>query len=290
MVPAVERAVRLLDALALARRPASLASLARILPAPKSSLHGLLATLVELDLVRRDEAGEFALGPRALQWAGAYSLKSDVVGAFHQHADRTAELASETVMLAVLDGSDVLYLACRPGSRALAVNFRVGGRYPACCTSSGKAMLANLNEAAVRSLYAGNRQLPRPTRHSVASLAALERQLAEVRRRGYAIDDEEVAEGMQCFGAPVFAAGSATPVAAVAVSLIKAGTGAARRAQVIAAVRALAAGLSARLGGAAPISTLSGQATARGGPTSKTARRAAPPAPGPSSSARALGI
>ncbi len=58
LVPAVERAVKLLDALAGSRRPASLAQLARELDAPKSSVHGLLSTLVELDLVRRNDAGE----------------------------------------------------------------------------------------------------------------------------------------------------------------------------------------------------------------------------------------
>ncbi len=242
----------MLDALAQSRRAASLASLARELSAPKSSLHGLLATLVELDLVRRDEAGEFALGPRVLQWAGAYSLQSDVVSAFHELAGQADPLASETVMLAVLDGTDVLYLACRPGSRALAVNFRVGGRYPASCTSSGKAMLATLTEPRVRALLAGRRQLPRPTPHSVASIAALLRQLGTVRRQGYAIDDQEMAEGMQCFGAPVFSANSQEAVAAVAVSLIKAGTGAARRHELITAVRLLAGRLSARLGSPLP--------------------------------------
>ncbi len=248
LVPAVTRAVHLLDALSQARRPASLASLARTLHAPKSSVHGLLNTLVALDLVRRDESGEFALGPRPLQWAGAYSLQSDVASAFHELAGSTGPLASETVMLAVLDGTDVLYLACRPGTRALAVNFRVGGRYPASCTSSGKAMLATLADAQIRERFAGMRSLPKPTRQSVASPAALLRQLAQVRSNGYAVDDEEMAEGMQCFGAPVFSAGSAQAVAAVAVSLIKAGTSPVRRNELVAAIRALAARLSTRLG------------------------------------------
>ena len=249
LVPAVERAVRLLDALARSRRPMSLAQIARELAAPKSSVHGLLSTLVELDLVRRDDASEFALGPRPLQWAGAYSVQSDVSGAFQELASRTGPLASETVMLAVLDGRDVLYLGCRPGTRPLAVNFRVGGRYPASCTSSGKAILATLEPAAVRALFSGERQLPRPTRFSVSSLARLQRQLEQVRTEGYAVDDQEMAEGMQCFGAPVFSAGRTDAVAAVAVSLIKAGTSEAQRSQLIMAIRELAQALSERLGG-----------------------------------------
>ena len=257
LVPAVERAVRLLDALAQSRHPASLAELARTLEAPKSSVHGLLATLVSLDLVRRDGEGEFALGPRPLQWAGAYSLQSDVSGAFHHLAERPGPLASETVMLAVLDGAHVLYLGCRQGTRPLAVNFRVGGRFPASCTSSGKAMLATLPDDQVHARLPADGALPRPTRHSVASAQALLRQLARIRREGYAVDDEEMAEGMQCFGVPVFAAGRSEAVAAVAVSLIKAATTPARRTELITAIRELAQHLSERLGGCrtpAPVS------------------------------------
>ncbi len=280
LVPAVERAVRLLDALAGSHRPASLAQLARELDAPKSSVHGLLSTLVELDLVRRNDAGEFSLGPRPLQWAGAWSLHSDVASAFHELARGAGPLASETIMLAVLDGPDVLYLACRPGTRALAVNFRVGGRFPASCTSSGKAILSTLDERDVRARFAGRPGLPKPTRHSVPSVAALLRQLAQVRTAGHAVDDEEMAEGMQCFGVPVFSAAPGPAVAAVAVSLIKAGTSQARRLEVIAAIRALAAALSERLGAvlASADSTLD---AAAGSSAPNSSRRPAPRASRP---------
>lgn len=255
MVPAVERAVRLLDALANARRAPSLAEIARDLALPKSSVHGLLGTLTALGLAARRSDGGYALGPKPLQWADAFAQQSDVIAAFNDAtADAAgafgqAHVADETVMLAVLDGADVLYLACRPGRRALGVNFRVGGRFPACCTSTGKAMLATLPEARVRALMADG-GLRRLTRHGVASAAALLRQLAEVREAGCAVDDEETAEGMHCFGAAVHAAGREEAVAAVAVSLIKAQTTPRRRTEIVAAVRALASEISRRLGSA----------------------------------------
>ena len=82
-VPAVERAARLLDHLAAARKPATLADLARELSLPKSSVHGLLGTLAGLDLVRRLPEGQFALGPLVLQRASAYTMQSDVICAFN---------------------------------------------------------------------------------------------------------------------------------------------------------------------------------------------------------------
>ena len=265
LVPAVQRASRLLDHLAQAREPVTLAALVRELSLPKSSMHGLLATLVELDLVRRLPAGEFALGPRVLQWANGYTSQTDIVGAFNEHAGRIDALRAETVMLAVLDEADVVYLACRPGSRPLAVNFRAGGRFPATCTSSGKAMLSTQPDQAVRSRLAAS-GLRRLTRHSIGSMATLLRQLGEAREHGYAVDDEETAEGMYCFGAPVFSAGQHEATAAVAVSLIKATVTPRRRNETVAAITELAALLSERLGG-------SGQRPADG--PGATARNAA---------------
>lgn len=247
LVPAVERAVRLLDALAGARAPKSLADLARELALPRSSVHGLLATLAALGLARREADARFTLGARALQWADAYAAQSDVLRAFETQVGELPALRSETVMLAVLEGADVTYLACRQGSRPLAVNFRVGGRFPAACTSSGKAILATLPEPAVRALHRG-RAPQRLTRHSVASLDALARQLARFRRQGYAVDDEETAEGMHCLGAPVFAGRGTQAVAAVAVSAIKAAVTPARRAELVEAIGTLAQRMSGQLG------------------------------------------
>lgn len=247
LVPAVERAVRLLDALADAREPKGLADLARELALPKSSVHGLLGTLTALGLARREADGRFGLGTRPLQWADAYASQSDVLRAFEAQVGEIAALRSETVMLAVLDGAEVSYLACRQGARPLAVNFRVGGRFPASCTSSGKAILATLSDDRIRALYQ-DRPLPRMTRHSLGSVAALARQLAKFREQGHAIDDEETAEGMHCLGAPVFAGRGTEAVAAVAVSAIKAAVGPARRGELVAAIRELARRMSDRLG------------------------------------------
>ncbi len=251
LVPAVERAVLLLDTLAAAGHPLPLADLARSLALPKSSVHGLLTTLVALGLVRRDAQGQFALGAKPLQWADAFASQSGLLRAFDAHARGFPALQAETVMLAVLEGADVTYLSCRQGSRALAVNFRVGGRFPAACTSSGKAMLASMSDERVRTLL-GAGPLPRLTRRSVATLPALLRQLAAARAQGYALDDEETAEGMQCFGAPIHAARQPQALAAVAVSVIKAGLTARRRDEIVRAITGLAREISAALGGEKP--------------------------------------
>lgn len=247
LVPAVARAMALLDVVAASPEPLGVSELARRTGLSKSTVHGLAITLVHCGLLQRLRDGGLSIGPKSVAWAGAFSERSNLVAAFGEIARDFAPLAEETVMLSVLDGAEVFYLACRHGTKPLAVNFRVGGRFPAWCTSTGKSMLATLPQAQVRSTMARAKMKP-PTRHGPATVDALLAQLAQARQDGYAVDDEETAEGMNCFGAPVFAAGAPQAVAAVGVSLIKSTTTAQRRSQVIAAIRELAARLSGRLG------------------------------------------
>jgi IclR family transcriptional regulator, blcABC operon repressor len=247
LVPAVQRAVGLLDVLADAEEPLVLAELQRLTGFPKSSLHGLLATLGQLGLIYRDDESRYSLGSKCLQWADAYSHQTRVILAFNEATKAMSGLHEETVMLAVLQKDQVHYLGCREGTRALAVKFRVGGNFPAACTSTGKAMLATLSNEQVRALLEGH-GVQRQTRFSVPTVEALIKQLERFRHAGYAIDDEEMAEGMHCFGAPVFTAGQTRAAAAVAVSLIKASTTVRRKHEVIQHIAQLAKEISRRLG------------------------------------------
>jgi IclR family transcriptional regulator, blcABC operon repressor len=247
LVPAVERAVALLDVLAEVEDSVALAELQRRTGFPKSSLHGLLHTLTQLGLIYRNDEQRYSLGSKCLQWADAYAHQTRVILAFNEATKSLAALQEETVMLAVQQKGKVQYLACREGTRALAVKFRVGGSFPAACTSTGKAILATLPNEKVKALIAEH-GLQRQTRYSVASVDALMKQLDRFRHAGYAVDDEEMAEGMHCFGAPVFTAGKAEAIAAVAVSLIKASTSVKRKQEVIQQVGDLAKEISRRLG------------------------------------------
>jgi len=246
-VPAVIKAVRLLDALATAREPLTLTALAGELKLPKSTLHALCATLVQTGLVRRFENGTYHLGLHVVDLSHALLARTDLTTEFARVWDSLALLPEETIILSVLDGADVVYVACRNGTRPLGVNFRIGMRLPANCTASGKALLSTLPQRRVLELGRAH-GFAALTRKSVTDPRRLLKQLAEVRKRGYSVDDEGTGDGMICFGAPVFGAGAAHAVAGVGVSLVKAATSARDRTLAIQAVRKLAATLSDRLG------------------------------------------
>jgi IclR family transcriptional regulator, blcABC operon repressor len=255
-VPALDRSVAILDTLAKTSSAQTLGDIAEQLAIPKSSAHNLLQALLVHGLIRRNEAGGFSLGTKSLQWGHSFNNSSQLMSAFEEAMRGNQSLASETVMLAILDQTEVTYLACHPGSRPLAVNFKVGGRFTASCTSSGKAILSTMSDSDIRRVYATQNdeqyksgKLYKLTKHSLGTVNALCREMTTIKLQGYAIDDEETAEGMRCFGAPILAAASHIAIAGVAVSTIKASLNAKRQAEVITAIKTLSKEISLRLGG-----------------------------------------
>ena len=246
-VPAVARAARVLDALAASRQAQTLAALVRSLELPKSTVHGLCATLVQAGLVERLDSGAYQLGTRVMDLAHAYMAQTDLTAEFQSALRAEAPMPDASIVLSVLDGADIVYVACRNGAEPFGFNFRIGMRLPANCTASGKAMLSSLPADRVIDL-ARARAFYSLTRKSITRLEPLLEQLREVAAQGYAVDDEETRQGMVCIGAPVFSAASDEAVAAVAVSLPRATLDATTEAQAIRTMQRLAARISRRLG------------------------------------------
>lgn len=217
--PAVVRAVHILDVIAASKEPVGLADLARETGVPKSTLHGLCETLVKLRLIKRHANGGMVIGSYVMGWANAFLSQTNITEEFRAVWDSSQAFAQETVTLSVLDGNEVIYLACHNGNRPLGVTFRIGMRLPAPYTATGKAMLSTLPSFEVADLVAD--AWPEPlTRLSVASYPALAEELVQVRRDGYSIDNGQMRDGMICFGAPVFDASGERAIAGLAVSFV----------------------------------------------------------------------
>lgn len=246
-MPSVIKAVQILDMLAGSKDPMTLAELTQRLLLPKSSVLALSTSLARTGLVNRLDNGSYQLGTHLVDLAHAYLSNIDLTKEFALTWDSLAMLPGEGVVLAVQDGRDVVYVACRNGDLPLGVTYRIGMRLPANCTATGKALLSTLPDERVRALYRGAplRQL---TAKSHKTLKALLSDLHEVRQNGYAIDDEEVREGMCCIGAPVFDASGSYAIAAVAVSTLKRPDDEQREHPAVRAVLELSRVLSKRLG------------------------------------------
>lgn len=220
LVPAVARAVAVMDLLARQREPLSMANVAAALDLPKSSVHGLCNTLLNFGYLRRAENGALLIGPGVMSLAEAFVASTNVASEFEtlwRGADAAPE---ETLILSVLNGAEVVYVAVRNGSRPLGLAFTIGMRLPAHLAATGKAMLAHLPPLKLRTLFT-KEPLARLTGRGSATFAALQRELAQVRTQGHSVDDEGIREGVMALAAPVFDA-SGQPVAGLGVCLNKA--------------------------------------------------------------------
>jgi len=198
-VKSAARTVEVLEVLgSLDGRPIGLRALAERMAVPRSSLYALLQTLVHRGWVRTDPTGSlYSIGVRALLVGTSYIDGDPRLAVALPHLDGLLEKHGETVHFARLDGPDIVYLATRESRHYLRPFSRVGRRLPAQVTSLGKAILAERDDADVEKLLPPD--WPALTEHTLDRPGLLA-DLAAIRERGYAIDNEEGTVGLRCFG------------------------------------------------------------------------------------------
>jgi DNA-binding IclR family transcriptional regulator len=200
LAPAVTRAGAILDLLAEnAGDAAGPSELARRLGLPKSSIANICNALADIGLVRRIGTG-FALGRKLAELGGAYLASIDLVSEFYEACRLLTTGSEETIQLAILDDLEMTYLARHDGRQPVRLTSQIGRRLPATVTATGKAALASLDDADLARRLDGITELPTLTVNSLGTVDALLADLAVVRARGYAMDDEETVEGVVCYG------------------------------------------------------------------------------------------
>lgn len=218
-VKSLAKALKLLDALGKSDRGSSIATLSKDLKLGKSTIHRLLATLREFDLVWFDPAtSNYALGARILRWSELLVQQNLLIRQGLPVLRSLVETCHETASLGVLEGNEVMFVARFESSHRLRMSDQVGARNPAHCTALGKALLAALPEDEFRERYDAAAPLRAVTPNSITSVDKLWDHLQKVRLDGVAYDFEENIIGGVCMAA-VVKNHTGTPVAAMSVSL-----------------------------------------------------------------------
>jgi|JI10StandDraft_1071094.scaffolds.fasta_scaffold207327_2 DNA-binding IclR family transcriptional regulator len=202
-VKSVAKVLDLLEHLGAARQPVGISDLARATGLHVSTAHRLLRTLVCRGFVeqRRDNR-RYALGPRVHALGGAYLGGSDIVGAAYPVIDELRDRLGETIHVAVWDDGSVLEVCHAETTQPVGVSLRLGRRDPAHATAIGKVLLAWREPADIDDVL-GRVPLAAVTEHTITKPAALRAELVRVRAQDYALDEEELAEGLCCLGVPV---------------------------------------------------------------------------------------
>lgn len=202
MVNTVLKTVALLDALSR-QGDRSLSELVRELGLAKSTVHGILETLQAEGLVEREPTGgKYHLGIRLIELGNRAQTGLDICRIAAPFLKGLNQEFDETVHLTVLDRDEVLYIDCIESQRRLRTYSVIGIRAPLYCTSVGKAIMAYLPDAEICRI-AAEKGIPRITANTITTVEALRADLAEVRQRGWSIDDCEHEEHLRCVGAPV---------------------------------------------------------------------------------------
>ncbi|WP_221891325.1 IclR family transcriptional regulator [Microbispora sp. KK1-11] len=215
-VQSVDRAISIMEILA-GRGEAGVTEIAAEIEVHKSTAFRLLGALEARGLVEQTEdRGKYRLGFGLVRLAGSVSMRMDVTQQSRPVCQRLAEEIGETVNIAVLRSHYAVNLDQVRGPSAVTAYNWVGQLTPLHATSSGKVLLAHVDRQRRDDLLraAG---LQRYTPNTVTSVEDLERELAEVRERGYALTLEELEVGLNALAAPVRSFGGEV-VAAVSAS------------------------------------------------------------------------
>ena len=243
----IDRAAQILDCFGFDHQELSVSEIGAKTGLHRSTAHRILMALEYNDLIKQNPStGKYHLGIKLFKLGHQAVSQLNLREICRPFLSRLMNDTKETIHLAVLDDDQVLYLDKVEGPHALRMPSRVGRHIPTYCTSLGKAMLSCLDDQEVKSIL--RRQTLKPhTENTVKNINQLLADLGSVRKRGYAVDNEEIEIGLRCVGAPLrdYTGGmvGAISVAAPSARLSEKNTPVIGR-----MVIAIAAGISEKLG------------------------------------------
>jgi IclR family transcriptional regulator, pca regulon regulatory protein len=201
-IEAIARGLDVIRAFRPGQPVMSLAAVAAASELPRPTARRILLTLEQLGYVRQAEASGYELTPRVLDLGMSYVLSRGLWEIARPHMEALVALTRESTSIAQLDGSDIVYVARVAVPKIVTLSVTIGTRFPAMPTSLGKVLLAALPLAeAERVLAEPSRSgITPPWRPDAAERAAA---LREVRARGWALTDEQLAPGIRSVAVPL---------------------------------------------------------------------------------------
>src|SRR5215468_8682774 len=216
-VQSLTRGLSILEALAKAEGGLTLTDLGHRVQLPPSTTHRLLGTLERMGYVHQDgDLGLWRVGLQAFTVGSTFLANRDFVAQSHSYMRRLMEQAGETANLAILDGTEAVFVAqvqCHEMMRTLV---RLGSRVPLHASGVGKAIFAALPDEQIDALLKV-RGLPRITENTIVAMETMWAALRVIRQRGYSFDDEEHARSTRCVGAAIYDE-HAEPLGAISIA------------------------------------------------------------------------
>lgn len=203
-IKSIAKAARIINMLADAGQPLSLAAMSAELGISKSTLHGIISTLVDVKFMAQDQqTGRYRLGTRLFEIGSAISSQWNVRKIGYPIIQQIVAEIGETVHMAVLDDYEVLYINKQESTSSIRIVTDVGVKLPAHCTGLGKALLSGLSRLELQCMVK-SKGLSKHTESTITDFDDLWREMKLIRSRGYAMDEQEFVEGLRCVAVPIF--------------------------------------------------------------------------------------
>jgi len=202
-VQVLDRTLGILETLSSHGPELTLVEVSDYLGLHKSTVHHLLMVLEQYRFIEKSpQNGKYRLGLKLFELGSKAVAHLDLRERARPVLERLVFETGETAHMCVLDQGEALCVEKVEASRTVRIPTTVGQRHPVHGTAVGKALIAFLAEEELESVIRG-RGLRAYTRKTITTLAQLRDELQRVRERGYALDDGEIEEGLNCIGAPI---------------------------------------------------------------------------------------
>ena len=184
--------------------PIGLSDLCREVSLNKTTVHRLLNSLLYMGYVRQDtQTSRYSLSFKIWDIANQFVSKIDIVEEARPSLRELAAKTGETVHLVQIDGIHAIYIAKEESENSVRLVSMVGKRIPLYCSGVGKALLADMSNDEIKSIWDKSDKTPL-TEHTITDFSKFMQEIEETRKRGYAMDNEEELNGVICVGAPIF--------------------------------------------------------------------------------------
>lgn len=206
IVPAVDRAIRILSLLKNEKREMTIAEISEATGWNKSSIYKLLLTLDHHGLLTRDLATKkYSLGMALMDYGRAVLNGFEIRHAAKPSLKELVRYTGESAAVSILSGTQMTLVEVEESTAQVRIALNIGMTTPATATSHGKAVLAYLPESRMEEILR-KEGLPKNTKKSITNSGPYRKDLDAVRKQGYAAECEELEEGLAGISAPVFSA------------------------------------------------------------------------------------
>jgi DNA-binding IclR family transcriptional regulator len=204
LVKSVNRSIDIISLLSSSEKSLGVTEISERLNLPKSTVSRLLSTLYYREFVQKDkQTKRYSLGLKLFELGSQIFNELDLRKIVKPFLEDLANEINETVHFVIEDNGEVLYIEKIESSHGLRQYSQIGKRGPLYCTGVGKAFLSTKNMNEIDNLLK-NKELISYTKNTITNVSELKKELKVIKQKGYAIDNEEINEGVKCIAVPIF--------------------------------------------------------------------------------------